>query len=219
MSRRRRRDTAAQVEAARRVGVHDPRVLAAVAAVPRDHFVPVEARSQAHEDRPISIGAGQTTSQPSLIAAMLEALALTGTERVLEVGTGFGYQTALLAHLAAEVYSIERIAPLADQARDNLASIGITGVEVVVGDGTRGLPEHAPYDAIVVSAATLAVPRSLADQLVEGGRLVAPVGPDAWQEAVLFTRVGGELERSRRLTAVRFVPLIADEPPRGAGAP
>jgi protein-L-isoaspartate(D-aspartate) O-methyltransferase len=150
---------------------------------------------------------------------MLEALALTGTERVLEVGTGFGYQTALLAHLAAEVYTIERIARLAEQARENLLSIGITDVEVAVGDGTRGLPEHAPYDAIVVSAAARDVPASLAGQLVDGGRLVAPVGPDAWQEAVLFTGVGDELQRTRLLTAVRFVPLIADDPPRGDGAP
>jgi protein-L-isoaspartate(D-aspartate) O-methyltransferase len=207
----RRHGSAAQVEAARRVGVRDPRVLAAVAAVPRERFVPAGAEAAAREDRPIRIGAGQTTSQPSLIAVMLEALALTGTERVLEVGTGFGYQTALLAHLAGEVHTIERLATLAEQARANLAGVGVADVEVVVGDGTRGLPAHAPYDAIVVSAAALEVPSALAAQLVEGGRLVAPVGPDDWQEAVLFTRVGDRLERTRRLSAVRFVPLIADD--------
>lgn len=210
MSGRRHRETA-QVEAARRVGVRDPRVLAAVAAVPRERFVPAGAEAAAREDRPVRIGAGQTTSQPSLIAVMLEALTLTGAERVLEVGTGFGYQTALLAHLAGEVHTIERLSTLAEQARDNLAGVGLDGIEVVIGDGTRGLPAHAPYDAIVVSAAALEVPSALTAQLVEGGRLVAPVGPDAWQEAVLFTRVGDHLERTRRLTAVRFVPLIADD--------
>jgi protein-L-isoaspartate(D-aspartate) O-methyltransferase len=209
----RRSSRSAQVTAARRVGVRDPRVLAAVAAVPRDRFVPAAARREAAEDRPIRIGAGQTTSQPSLIAVMLEALELTGTERVLEVGTGFGYQTALLAHLAGEVHTIERLAELAEQARTNLASVGLDTVEVVVGDGTRGLPAHAPYDAIVVSAAAREVPTALAEQLVEGGRLVAPVGPDAWQEAVLFTRIDDGLQRTRRLTAVRFVPLIADAAP------
>lgn len=213
MAPRRRTSRSAQVAAARRVGVRDPRVLAAVAAVPRDRFVPPAARHEAAEDRPIRIGAGQTTSQPSLIAVMLEALELTGSERVLEVGTGFGYQTALLAHLASEVHTIERLAELAEQARANLASVGLDRIEVVVGDGTRGLPAHAPYDAMVVSAAAREVPAALTEQLAEGGRLVAPVGPDACQEAVLFTRVSDGLERTRRLTAVRFVPLIADADP------
>lgn len=186
-------------------------MLAAVAAVPRERFVPASARREARLDRPVRIDQGQTTSQPSLIAGMLAALELIGNERVLEVGTGFGYQTALLAHLAAEVYSVERFEALASQARDNLAAAGIEGVQVLVGDGTRGLPAHAPFDAIVVSAAAAEVPAALADQLVEGGRLVAPVGPPGAQEAWLYQRREGRLAPVRRLTAVRFVPLVADD--------
>lgn len=207
-----RRRRSLLVTAARQVGVDDERVLAAVGAVPRERFVPPGARREAQLDRPVGIGRGQTTSQPSLIAGMLAALELTGRERVLEVGTGFGYQTALLAHLASEVYSIERFEALASQARDNLAAAGIEGVHVVVGDGTRGLPDHAPFDAIVVSAAAAEVPAALADQLVDGGRLVAPVGPPGAQDAWLYERREGRLAPVRRLTAVRFVPLVAEDP-------
>lgn len=204
------------VAAARAAGVTDGRVLAAVAAVPRERFVPEDARSEASLDRPIPIGAGQTTSQPSLIAKMLAALELTGTERVLEVGTGYGYQAALLRHLAAEVWSIERYAGLAEHARRNLADRGLDDVEVVVGDGTQGLAEHAPYDAIVVSAAAAELPAALAHQLVEGGRLVAPVGREGAQEVVVYTVTGGELVELRRLTPVRFVPLVAGPLPLDA---
>jgi len=212
---RRKRTQDALVAAARRAGVTDERVLAAVAAVNRERFVPPGAESEAALDRPIVIGSGQTTSQPSLIASMLAALELTGTERVLEIGTGFGYQTALLAHLAAEVYSIERIASLAERAREHLAACGIEGVEVVVGDGTRGLPDAAPFDAVVISAAAREVPSALAGQVSEGGRVVAPVGPDGAQTVVRYTVRDGRLQDPQRLSAVRFVPLIGDEPGSG----
>jgi protein-L-isoaspartate(D-aspartate) O-methyltransferase len=201
-----------QVAAARRAGVRDERVLAALAAVPRDRFVPEERRREAHLDQPLPIGSGQTTSQPSLIATMLSELELSGSERVLEVGTGYGYQAALLAHLAAEVHSVERHVSLADEARDNLASVGLA-VDVVAGDGTRGLPAHAPYDAIIVAAATDEVPPALAQQLTEGGRLVAPVGPSGLQTVVVYERRGDGLVELRRTTPVRFVPLVSDEGP------
>jgi protein-L-isoaspartate(D-aspartate) O-methyltransferase len=212
---RRRRSEGTLVAAARRAGVIDERVLAALAAVPRERFVPPGAERDAALDRPIPIGSGQTTSQPSLIASMLAALELTGTERVLEIGTGFGYQTALLAHLAAKVFSIERLAPLAARAREHLAVCGLENVEVVVGDGTRGLPEAAPFDAIVIAAAAAAVPAGLAGQMVAGGRLVAPVGPSLGQQVVVYTARDGRLEDPHRLSAVRFVPLIGDEPDGG----
>jgi protein-L-isoaspartate(D-aspartate) O-methyltransferase len=198
-----------QVAAARRVGVRDGRVLAALAAVPRARFVPADRSGEAHLDRPLRIGSGQTTSQPSLIATMLCELELTGSERVLEVGTGHGYQAALLAHLAAEVHSVERHGALAIEARRNLAALGLE-VDVVEGDGTRGVPEHAPYDAIIVAAATGAVPPALAEQLAAGGRLVAPLGGPDLQTVVVYERRGGELVELRRTTPVRFVPLVAD---------
>lgn len=204
------------VTAARRAGVEDPRVLQALASVPREGFVPLRGRDEAHLDRPIPIGDGQTTSQPSLIAAMLAMLELSGTERVLEVGTGFGYQTALLAHLAAEVHSIERFEDLAARARENLAACGLDDIDVVVGDGTRGLPDHAPFDGIVISAAAAEVPPALGDQLAVDGRLVAPVGPPGRQEVWSFRRRDAGLERDRRLTAVRFVPLVAGDDPSAA---
>lgn len=212
---RRRHDGHHLVAAARRAGVTDERVLAAVAAVPRERFVPPGAEREAALDRPIPIGSGQTTSQPSLIASMLAALHLTGGERVLEIGTGYGYQSALLAHLAARVYSIERLEPLAVRARAHLAACGLSKVEVVVGDGTRGLPRAAPFDAIVIAAAAAEVPAGLVDQLREGGRLVAPIGPPGAQQVIVYTARDGRLEDPRRLSAVRFVPLIGDQPEAG----
>jgi protein-L-isoaspartate(D-aspartate) O-methyltransferase len=203
------RDPTPQVAAARRAGVRDRRVLAALAAVPRARFVPADRSREVHLDRPLRIGSGQTTSQPSLIATMLCELELTGTERVLEVGTGHGYQAALLAHLAAEVHSVERHAALAVEARHNLGALGLE-VDVVEGDGTRGLPEHAPYDAIIVAAATGAVPPALVEQLTDGGRLVAPVGGPDLQTVIVYERRGDELVELRRTTPVRFVPLVAD---------
>lgn len=198
--------------AARRAGVRDERVLAALAAVPRDRFLPADRRGEAHLDRPVRIGSGQTTSQPSLVATMLSELELAGSERVLEVGTGHGYQAALLAHLADEVHTVERHGPLAAEARRNLAALGLD-VDVVEGDGTQGLPAHAPYDAIIVAAAAAAVPPALAEQLVEGGRLVAPVGSSDLQTVVVHQRRGERLVEVRRTTPVRFVPLVAGEAP------
>jgi len=211
---RRRRSEDPLVEAARRAGVDDPRILDAVAAVPRERFVPPESRREAIHDRPVPIGLGQTTSQPSLIAAMLHALELTSDDKVLEIGAGYGYQTALLAHLVAEVHAIERHEGLAVQARRNLAACGLEHVNVVVGDGTRGLPEHAPFDAMVIAAAAAHVPSVLGEQLVEGGRLIAPVGSSGHQETVLYRAQAGQLVPVRQLMGVRFVPLVPDDEQR-----
>ncbi|WP_433437431.1 protein-L-isoaspartate(D-aspartate) O-methyltransferase [Nonomuraea sp. CA-141351] len=203
------------VEAAQWAGVEDPRLLAAIAATPRDRFVPPRYASRAPHDEPIPIGHGQPTSQPSLIAQMIDALALSGTETVLEIGTGYGYQTALLACLARQVYSMERHADLAEHALANLAAAGMTNAEVVVGDGTAGLPEHAPFDAIVVSATARTVPAPLAGQLAEGGRLVMPIQEDLNEIVTLFAKRYGRLVQERLLTPARFVPLIgehADDP-------
>jgi protein-L-isoaspartate(D-aspartate) O-methyltransferase len=212
---RHRRSDAPLVAAARRAGVRDPRILDAVAAVPRERFVPDGSQDLAARDRPISIGLGQTTSQPSLIASMLDVLDLREADKVLEIGTGLGYQAAMLAHLVAEVHTIERHEGLAARARENLAGCGLERVNVVVGDGTRGLPEQAPFDAMVIAAAAEAVPAGLAAQLVEGGRVIAPVGSSGHQETILYRAEGGDLVPVRRLMGVRFVPLVADEDPHG----
>ncbi|MBN1438323.1 MAG: protein-L-isoaspartate(D-aspartate) O-methyltransferase [Anaerolineales bacterium] len=190
-----------------RRGVRDARVLAAMRAVPRHLFLPENARASAYDDTPLPIGSHQTISQPYIVAYMTEALKLRGTERVLEIGTGSGYQTAVLACLSDEVYSIERIPELADCARRNLHALGISRAEVVVGDGTCGSPEHAPFDAIVVTAGTPAVPQPLLDQMAPRGRLIAPVGGRSVQELELWIRSPSGIRHSR-LTAVVFVPLI-----------
>jgi protein-L-isoaspartate(D-aspartate) O-methyltransferase len=198
------------VELARRVraaGVRDERVLEAVASVPRAGFVPSEYRERAYRDEPIPIPHGQVTTQPSLMAAMLEALALEGGERVLEVGTGQGFQTAVLARLAKHVFSVERVVDLAETASCNLARQGVRNVDVLVGDGTVGLGGHAPFDAIVVSAAFTRVPEPLAAQLAEGGRLVQPVGPGGHDEVTLFERRGGAIERLASVVPACFVKL------------
>lgn len=203
------RDPSARlVAAARRSGVRDPRVLEAVRAVPRAAYVPSASVRDAQRDRAIRIGGGQFTSQPSLIALMLEALELTGDERVLEVGTGLGYQTALLARLARDVWSVERIPELAAAAAANLAAEGAGNVTVVTGDGSEGLPDAAPFDAIVVAAAHPRVPPPLVAQLADGGRLVQPIGAGGHEDVTLFRRAaGGELVRVRLLVPARFVPL------------
>jgi protein-L-isoaspartate(D-aspartate) O-methyltransferase len=195
---------AAAVEAA---GVSDPRVLDAVRAVPREWFVPPDQVSVAYVDQPIRIPHGQVTTQPSLSARMLEGLALRGNEHVLEVGTGLGYQTALLARLAADVVSIERWPDLVEQAARNLRRQRIGNVRLMVGDGSQGAPEHAPYDAIVVSAAFPEVPPPLIEQLKVGGRLVQPVGSGGNEEVILFQRSAEDLVPQQVLTLARFVRL------------
>jgi protein-L-isoaspartate(D-aspartate) O-methyltransferase len=191
----------------RAAGVRDARVLEAVRAVPRAAFVPADQVDRAYRDEPIPIPHGQVTTQPSLVARMIEAIALGEGDRVLEVGTGYGFQTALLARLAGEVISVERFPELAATARDNLESQDVTGVEIVVADGSEGLPARAPFDAILVSAAFTRVPRPLADQLAPGGRLVQPVGPGGYDEVVLFERGPDGLERRQSVTPAHFVRL------------
>jgi protein-L-isoaspartate(D-aspartate) O-methyltransferase len=198
------------VAAAMLAGVSDPRVLAAVRAVPRSEFVPPELARQADVDRPVPIPHGQVTTQPSLVAAMVESLGLVGHERVLEIGTGYGWQTALLAQLAAEVWSVERWDDLAAAARANIARHGVANAAVVIGDGSEGLPEHAPYDAVLVSAAFPRVPPPLVEQLAEGGRLVQPIGEGGDEDVILFRKRGGVLERVRTVALARFVPLVGE---------
>jgi protein-L-isoaspartate(D-aspartate) O-methyltransferase len=176
--------------------------------VRRAGFVPAELSGLAYRDEPIPIPHRQVTTQPSLIAQMVAALRLTGSERVLEVGTGYGFQTAILATLAREVFSIERFRDLAERARSNLERAGIEGVTVVVGDGTLGLVEHAPYDAIVVSAAAPEIPGPLAEQLAEGGRMVHPVGSGGDEVVIAFRKTGDRLLEQERLTPASFVRLI-----------
>lgn len=188
-------------------GVRDPRLLQALREVPRAGFVPADLAEQAYLDRPLPIPHGQVTTQPSLVARMVEALGLTGEERVLEVGTGYGFQTALLARLARSVWSVERWADIAEAARANLAAGGVDNAEVVVGDGSEGLPGHAPYDAILVSAAFTQVPLPLARQLAPGGRLVQPMGSGGNEDVVLFEHGPEGLEPRRWLTGARFVRL------------
>ena len=187
--------------------VVDPRVLSAVRAVPRDRFVPEDLRDEAWENIPLPIGCGQTISQPLVVARMCELLELDGSERVLDVGTGSGYHAALLARLAAEVYSIERHAELSGRAARALAAAGAGNVTLAVGDGSQGLPAHAPYDAInVAAAASRRIPPALIAQLAPGGRLVAPVEERGEQRLALLREHGGELQVVR-LDRVRFVPL------------
>jgi len=190
-------------------GIVDEAVLAAMARVPRELFVSDELRDDAYGDAALPIGAGQTISQPYMVALICEQLALTGAERVLDVGTGSGYQAAVLAELSAEVHSIERIPELAETARANLTAAGYADrVELHVGDGSLGLPEHAPYAAIAVSAAAPEPPPALYDQLEQRGRLVVPVGGRGGQRLELIVRTP-EGPAVRRSVSCRFVPLVA----------
>ena len=200
------------LRAVAREGTSDARILDAFRGLDRRDFVPPGAGG-VYDDRPVVLPEGQTTSQPSLIARMVEAAAPAAGDKVLEVGTGYGFQTAVLARLAADVVSVERWASLARTARANLEGAGIANVRVLVGDGWTGAPDHAPFDAIIVAAAADEVPEALARQLVEGGRLVVPVRTGPSDDVVLFRRGAEGLERVRLVTPARFVPLVAGMPP------
>ena len=193
-----------------RRGVRDPLVLAAMRAVPRHKFLPMDQHHWAYTDGALQIEMGQTISQPYIVALMTELLQLVGGETVLEVGTGSGYQAAVLAQIAAQVHSIERHASLAENAEQKLSSAKIANVKVHVGDGTLGLPEFAPYQAIMVTAAAPKTPQSLLEQLVDGGRLVIPVGGKYSQRLEVWQRKGEQYSH-KNITAVAFVPLLGDE--------
>ncbi len=193
-----------------RKGVHDERVLAAMMSVPRHLFLPVEARDYAYVDSPVQIGSGQTISQPYVVGLMTELLDVRDEHHVLDVGTGSGYQAALLGELAAEVHSIERHAELAESARERLTRLGYENVYVHVGDGTQGYPPHAPYDRIIVAAAAPSVPDPLLHQLAEDGRLVIPVGKRFSQLLEVWDRTGDDFHKSTSIPVV-FVPLIGQE--------
>ena len=188
-------------------GVGDPAVLAAMSAVPRHRFVPSQYQAMAYEDRPLPIGHGQTISQPYIVAKMSELLAIKRDDRVLEVGTGSGYQAAILAELGARVFSIEIIAVLGSGAEKVLGELGYGRVQVKIGDGYLGWPEHAPFDGIIVTCAPSHIPRPLQDQLAEGGRMVIPVGPaGGLQKLVLLRKVKGQIKQEK-IFDVLFVPM------------
>lgn len=196
-------------------GVDDPRVLQAMGAVPRHLFVPPAWRASAYADHPLPIGQGQTISQPFIVAYMTELLGLRGGERVLEIGTGSGYQAAVLSLMAAEVYSVELVPELCQEAAQRLAKLGYTNVRVRCGDGYQGWPEAAPFQAIMVTAAAPEVPPLLVEQLAPGGRLLLPRGPaGGLQFLVMVEKTGDGRLVTRELDPVRFVPLVG-EPPRG----
>jgi protein-L-isoaspartate(D-aspartate) O-methyltransferase len=190
--------------------ITNARVLHAMANVPRHEFVPEKLRQGAYEDHPLSIGYGQTISQPYIVAFMSEQLDPRPTSRVLEIGTGSGYQAAVLAVLVREVYTIEIVEPLADRAKADLARLGYTNVFVRAGDGYKGWPEAAPFDAIIVTCAPEHVPQPLVDQLRDGGRMIIPVGPLHDQNLYLLQKVGRKVER-RAVLPVRFVPMTGKE--------
>ncbi|MBW8059911.1 MAG: protein-L-isoaspartate(D-aspartate) O-methyltransferase [Solirubrobacterales bacterium] len=194
----------------RRRGIADERVLAAMAEVPREDFVSERYRSRAYSDSALPIGEGQTISQPWIVAAICQALELGGGECVLEVGTGSGYSAAVLCRLAAEVVSVERHEPLAAAARQALDSLGVANVEVIVGDGSRGVPERAPFEAIAVHATAPAPPATLLGQLAAAGRLVVPIAADAADLLTVFRHRDGELS-SETIGPCRFVPLVGEE--------
>jgi protein-L-isoaspartate(D-aspartate) O-methyltransferase len=194
----------------RRRGIEDERVLAAMAAVPREHFVPDEIRPSAYNDSALPIGHEQTISQPWVVAAICQALRLEGSENVLEIGTGSGYSAAVLAKLAGRVISIERVPELGETARRKLEELGVSNVEVIVDDGSRGYPQEAPYDGIAVHAATPEAPHSLLAELATDGRLVVPIATGSADLLVAFIRENGEL-RQETIGPCRFVPLIGAE--------
>ncbi len=198
------------VELLRAKGIRDMAVLRAFDLTPRHQFVPTGVRHRAYEDAPLQIGSGQTISQPSIHARYLEILALQGRERVLEVGTGSGYQTVLLSHLVAQIFTIERIPALFTAAREAINKAGATNVSMLLGDGTVGWREYAPYDAILVSAGGPSIPPALVEQLAEGGRMLIPVGGMEEQTLKLVTRRDGVIETTD-IAPVRFVPLLGTQ--------
>jgi protein-L-isoaspartate(D-aspartate) O-methyltransferase len=195
------------VETLQSKGIRDLAVLRAVEMTPRHAFIPTGLRHRAYEDAALPIGNGQTISQPWVHARYLELLRLSGKERVLEIGTGSGYQTVLLAHLAAQVFSIERIPALLQSARDNIQRTGVNNVSLLLGDGTIGWREYAPYDAILVGAGAPSIPQPLLDQLAEAGRLLIPIGDREEQRLVVADRKNGRIEQ-HEVAPVRFVPLV-----------
>lgn len=201
-----------------RESIHDARVLAALEKIPRERFVPGEYYNHAYDDSALPIGGGQTISQPYIVALMTQALALQCGEKVLDVGTGSGYQAALLSQLARKVVTVERVSELAEGAAQRLRDLGITNVEVHLATDKLGWPEDAPYDAIMVAAAAPQIPRSLVSQLEDGGRMVIPVGSRTKQELLLVTKHGERLEQTS-LGGCRFVPLVGNDawPTNGAG--
>jgi protein-L-isoaspartate(D-aspartate) O-methyltransferase len=190
-------------------GVRDPRVLAAMREVPREQFVPEPLRAAAYEDGPLPIGEGQTISQPYVVAAMCEHLALKPQDRVLEIGTGSGYHAAVLSRLASQVFSIEIVPPLAERARRTLTDLGYANVKVRTGDGYRGWPEEAPFDAVILTAAPPEIPEPLVAQLKPGGRMVLPVGVGDDQQLVVLKKTAQGLEKSVAFP-VRFVPMTGE---------
>lgn len=190
-------------------GVTNERVLTAMRKVPREQFVPEKMRARSYTDRPLPIGYDQTISQPYIVAFMTEKLELKPTDRVLEIGTGSGYQAAILGELAAEVYSIEIIEPLGKGAEETLKRLGYKNVHVKIGDGYKGWPEHAPFDAVIVTCAPDHVPQPLAEQLRDGGRIIIPVGKAGAQELFLLEKKDGKL-RQRAVLPVRFVPMTGE---------
>lgn len=204
----------------RRRGVTDEEVLAAMKKVPRHEFVPDQHKAQAYADHPLPIGYGQTISQPYIVALMTELLELKNTDRVLEIGTGSGYQAAILAEIVAEVYTVEIIEPLATEARERLKRLGYTNVHVLHADGYYGWEEHAPYDAIIVTCAPDHIPQPLVQQLKDGGKLVIPVGPPGGYQTLWQITKQGDQIKKRNVTGVLFVPLTGEHSePRGTTGP
>lgn len=193
----------------RRRGIHDERVLHAMETVPRHEFVPWQLQREAYHDSPVPIGEGQTISQPYIVGHMLQALRLGPLDRVLEVGTGTGYEAAVMSRIVQEVYTIERFASLAEAARKTFDRLGFTNIHVVIGDGSRGYPEAAPYAAIIVAAAAPRVPHALLEQLSDGGRMIVPVGPSDLQQLFLVSKHDGNVQ-TKALDTCRFVPLIGE---------
>ena len=195
----------------RQRGIRDERLLAAMSKVPRHEFVNRQDWNEAYADHPIAIPEHQTTSQPYMIAAMIQAAQIKPEDRVLEIGAGSGYQTALLAELASQVFAVERYASLAEAAQNTLVRLGYRNAKVVTGDGSLGFPEAAPFDAIIVSAAAPRIPQALADQLARGGRLLIPVGESEQQLLQLLERHADGTTSVRTLEGCRFVPLIGEQ--------